>query len=151
MSRDDLNWWLTLVANAGVIAGLVFLGYEIQQNTVQLRADASHSITESMNAMNAGVYGDTSLAELLLNGEKDYLSLSEAERKKFAAFQFSRINLAIYILDLESEGMKDVNIQYVDYIVKEFRSQPGLHDFIVDMKSIWAGSDEFYRRLSGQE
>ena len=50
------------MANAGVVAGLVFLGYEIRQNTVQLRADASRAISESMNSMNAGIYNDASLA-----------------------------------------------------------------------------------------
>jgi len=32
-SVDKMNQWLTLVANLGVIAGLVFLGYEVRQNT----------------------------------------------------------------------------------------------------------------------
>ena len=30
---DKLNQWLTLVANLGVVAGIIFLAYEIQQNT----------------------------------------------------------------------------------------------------------------------
>lgn len=37
---DRTNQWLTLVANLGVIAGLVFLGYEIRQNTNIAKASA---------------------------------------------------------------------------------------------------------------
>ena len=37
---DRENQWLTLIANLGVIAGLVFLGFEIRQNTNIAMADA---------------------------------------------------------------------------------------------------------------
>jgi len=43
MDTDRLNRWLTLVANLGVIAGIVFLAIEIRQNTatqeLQMRMD----------------------------------------------------------------------------------------------------------------
>ena len=51
MNRKTLNWWLSVIANLGVIGGLIFVGYEVRQNTVQLRAESSHSITESVNAL----------------------------------------------------------------------------------------------------
>lgn len=51
MSRESWNWWLTLLANVGVLGGLVFVGLEIRQNTSQLRTEASYSITESVNEL----------------------------------------------------------------------------------------------------
>lgn len=39
-SFDRVNQWLTLAANLGVIAGLLILAYEIQQNTSIARASA---------------------------------------------------------------------------------------------------------------
>lgn len=36
MRFDRLNNWLTLFANLGVIAGLVFVGFEIRQNTLAM-------------------------------------------------------------------------------------------------------------------
>jgi hypothetical protein len=39
MNLDSLNKWLTLSANAGVIAGIVFLAIEISQNTIAIRAE----------------------------------------------------------------------------------------------------------------
>jgi len=40
MKLDDLNRWLTLGANIGVIAGIVFLAVELRQNNELLAADA---------------------------------------------------------------------------------------------------------------
>ena len=37
---DKTNHWLTLVANLGVIAGLIFLGFELRQNTNIAKASA---------------------------------------------------------------------------------------------------------------
>ncbi len=40
ISMDRTNQWLSLVANVGVIASLLFLGYEIRQNTNIAKASA---------------------------------------------------------------------------------------------------------------
>ena len=39
---EKLNQWLTLVANVGVLLGIAFLAFEVQQNT-----DALHSQTRA--------------------------------------------------------------------------------------------------------
>lgn len=38
MNLDNLNKWLTLLANFGVLLGIVFLAYEIRQNTDSLQS-----------------------------------------------------------------------------------------------------------------
>ena len=40
MDADRLNRWLTLIANLGVVAGLVFLAVELNQNTKATIAEA---------------------------------------------------------------------------------------------------------------
>lgn len=40
MKLDDVNRWLVLLANIGVIAGIVFLAVELQQNNALLGAQA---------------------------------------------------------------------------------------------------------------
>jgi len=42
----QLDRWLTLLANIGVIAGIVFLGIEIRQNSDMIRAQTRGDITE---------------------------------------------------------------------------------------------------------
>ena len=149
MNRKDLNWWLSSITNIGVLFGLVFVGYEVRQNTVQLRAESSQSITESVNALNAGVYSDPELAELLKRGTEDLGALDSVERDRFDAFQFARLNIAEYALDLEREGVSDLNFRYVEWIVREFNRKPGLRAFIREHQDTYVGSGELLARLLG--
>ncbi len=149
MDRDRLNWWLTLLANLGVLGGIVFLGFEIRQNTSQLRADASYSITASVNELNAGLYGDSELAELVLRGEADLGALTPIERTRFDLFEFSRLNIAEYVRDLEGEGVSDLSFRYDEWIVREFQTKPGLRAFIREYEDLYVGSDELLARLLG--
>ena len=43
MNVDAANRWITLVANVGVIAGIVFLAFEIRQNNELLSVQASYT------------------------------------------------------------------------------------------------------------
>ena len=149
MNREKLNWWLTMIANLGVLGGLVFVGLEVRQNTSQLRADASYSITASVNELNAAIYSDSDLAELIFRGEADLSSLTPLERTQFDMFEFSRLNISEYIQDLEAEGVADLNFRYVEYVVRDFQTKPGLRAFIREYQDVYVGSDELLARLLG--
>jgi hypothetical protein len=47
MQIEKLNQWLMLVANLGVVAGIVFLAIEIQQNTAVTQSSVEQEITSS--------------------------------------------------------------------------------------------------------
>ena len=150
MNRETLNWWLTLLANLGVLGGLVFVGLEIQQNTSQLRTEASYSITESVNDLNAAIYGDPNLAEIVMRGEADLAALTPLERRQFDVYQFSRLNIAEYVEDLAMEGVSEgVNFEYVEWIVRDFTTQEGLRAFIREYEETYVGSEELLTRLLG--
>lgn len=150
MERRRLDQWLTILANAAVLGGLVFVGLELRQNTAQLRSNASYSLTASVNQMNAGVYGDPSLADLLLRGEQDLGSLDAIERSRFELYQFARLNVAEYMLDVEKEGVSGLNFRYVDFIASQYRSKPGLQEFAESIEATWAGSDELLAMMLGR-
>jgi hypothetical protein len=59
------------------------------------------------------------------------------------------LNIAEYILDLEREGVSDLNFRYVDFIVREFNERPGLQAFIREYEDIYGGSQELLARLLG--
>ena len=147
MNRKNLNWWMSLMTNIGVLFGLMFVGYEVRQNTVQLRAESSQSITASVNALNSGLYSDAELADLLLRGTEDLGVLNFVERSRFDSYQFARLNVAEYVLDLEHEGVSDLNFRYVEWIVREFNKQPGLRAFIREHEKTYVGSDELLTLL----
>jgi len=151
MNREALNWWLTLTANLAVLGGLVFVGYEVRQNTSQLRAESSWSITESVNATNSSIYSDAALSEIVIKGRADLNSLDDVERMRFDRYQFSRLNIAETVLDLEHEGVSDLNFRYLDWIIREFNEEPGLRAFIREHKDGYVGSEELLSRLLGPE
>ncbi len=79
---DRLNKWLTLLANLGVVAGIVFLAVEIGQNQVLLEQShqamlrdqelrilhAYHLEVEQFNDLRAQIYLSEEVSELWLNG-----------------------------------------------------------------------------------
>ncbi len=147
MKPEKLNTWLTLVANFGVIAGLIFLGYEIRQNTIQLRAEALYSINEAISTLNAGVYNDPVMADIKVRGEADFSSLNEIEREQFIMYQFDRINLAELYVALRDEGLTDIHFPFDQFLIKEFQSRPGLQQFLEFVDADWEGSRYLYDQM----
>ena len=96
MKLANLNDWLTLVANVGVLAGLIFVGLEIRQNTLALEreirisnADAVHGqvansdylvqINQKMAAMSGG---PNALVDLV-DAYQEVFGLSENEAHRW--------------------------------------------------------------------
>jgi hypothetical protein len=60
MDSDRLNRWLTLIANAAVIAGIVFLGLELRQNTEMMRAQSRTEMSQgAINLMTLNINDKT--------------------------------------------------------------------------------------------
>ncbi len=70
MNLDSVNRWLTLVANVGVLAGIIFLAYELQQNTVATRVEAASNFNSSFSEIELFIAGNPEFAELLTQGRE---------------------------------------------------------------------------------
>ena len=82
MDLDRLNRWLTLLANFGVVAGIIFLAVEVRQNQVLLEQNnqnilrdqeleilnATHLEVQQFNDLRAQIYLSKEVSELWLNG-----------------------------------------------------------------------------------
>ena len=82
MNLDRVNQWLTLLANFGVIGGLIFLGLEIQQNTVAVQASAIQESTGVAREQLLMYATNPSLIELILTPTE---ALSEIQIRQLAA------------------------------------------------------------------
>ena len=142
-----LNSWLALIANLGVIGGLIFLGLEIKQNTTQLRAEAGYSINEALSELNSAVYADAQLADILKRGHQSLSSLDSTEISQFFAFQFNRINLALYIQKLERDGVSQVHFPYIEHLTRQFHQNPGLQEFLLAVDADYVGDRELFNQL----
>lgn len=130
MKRFDFAQIVTILANVGVVIGLVFLTLEIRQNNAQMRAQGAYSINQSVETLNQAIYLDEEFADLLHRGEKSFSDLDSVEQSRLATFFFSEINLAQYILSLEDEGLTDLHFRYVDFKINQFRTIPGRRQFV---------------------
>ena len=80
MNIDQINRWLTLAANLGVIAGILLLYFEIQQNNDQLAAQ-SRALRHELRSNDANrVFFDDQLLYEALNKTSTGEELSGRER-----------------------------------------------------------------------
>ena len=70
MNLDSMNRWLALVANIGVLAGIIFLAYELQQNTVATQLEAASNFNSSFGDIELFIAGNPEFAELLVRGRE---------------------------------------------------------------------------------
>ena len=66
MKKIDLAQAVTILANVGVIAGIVFLGIELQQNNALLTADARRNRAAHVEDNFALLATDPELASVLI-------------------------------------------------------------------------------------
>jgi len=153
MKKIEIGQLIGILANVGVIAGLVILAYEIRQNTSQMRAEASYSINQSVQLLNQAVFQDEAFAELLVRGEQSFQDLSPTEQRRLIAYFFTEINLADYIIGLEEDGLADLHFDYVEFKISQFNSDAGRREFVdlvlTESDPAYFGSQELYRRLVG--
>ena len=81
MKTEELNKWLALVANVGVIAGIVFLAYEIRLSNQIAVATTEIALRESYGSGNETVYGNPAIAEVLFKVRDANAELSGTERE----------------------------------------------------------------------
>ena len=65
MKKIDLGQAITILANAGVLAGLLLLAFELNQNHEMTRAQTRSEISRQITDFLGGVAGDAELASLM--------------------------------------------------------------------------------------
>ena len=128
MVRDRLNHWLTLGANIGVLAGIIFLALEIQQNTAATHSSTVQSVTDNSTAGLREYAANSDLARLRMKGDFENSSLSELEKFQYFAhnrgywLHFQNVYFQIGLGALEPR----VWATYKRIICVDFSSRPGL-------------------------
>ena len=85
MKLADTDKWLSLIANIGVLVGLVFLAYEIQQDTVATQLEVASSFQSSFSEVEMLIAVDSEFAELLFKARTD-AELTPQERFRITTF-----------------------------------------------------------------
>ncbi len=83
---------------------------------------------------------------------KDYRGLSEVERARFAAYALDILNLAVYVENVSTTAAQDqrttsVHINYVKYVTRLIRENPGLREFLDSLEQRWVGPEGLFERF----
>ena len=92
MKKLDLGQTITILANLGVIAGIVFLGIELRQNNQLMETVARQARNQRLIEINRDIYTVPGFAELLVKVGRSE-ALTEVEEHKLYAFAFMRLRM----------------------------------------------------------
>lgn len=81
MKKIDLGQTITILANVGVIAGIVFLGIELNQNTRQLALELEWQVNDRMIQNNRDLMGTNPVSVFV----KSVVSPEELTYEEFQA------------------------------------------------------------------
>ena len=157
MNTDQLNKWLTLAANLGVIAGIIFLAMEINQSNRVAIAANDIALRQSFATLNESIYGNRELMELLVKARETDAEFSNVEWEILLTYVARQFNTwgsyeRAYLAGLTSEDAMEGTLDDVRRMVQGF---PGLRNAYRDQVEAYPGYsdsivyrtvDEFGRR-----
>ena len=91
MTLDQLAIVSQIVAVAGVIGSLIFVGLQVHQSNRMMRDSAIRHHAERIQSVSQAVFESPDLADIWLRGGQDIDKLAPAERVRF-------VNLCVYVL-----------------------------------------------------
>lgn len=148
IDTDKLNKWLSLGANIGVLVGIVFLAFEIQQNSeAQIRSTTQVAVGNYIGSLERFV-DNADLACLYIKGAQDYRALDGAERLRFSAFYISLYYQLQEMLQLAEEGSIDADTwSGFQGLLNETTQYPGVRQWFSDRRH-WFSS-QFQEHIDG--
>ncbi len=105
---DKLNQWLAVLANIGVVVGIVFLAMEIRTNTATNRIAIQSSFSENWVDINGGIAHDRELAVIIekaIAGEE----LDTVEHRQFHHYVRQLVSQGALMRRLYREGLATAN------------------------------------------
>jgi hypothetical protein len=93
VTSSDLANLAQALAAAATVLSLLFVGYQIRQNTRALKATSHHAITDSFNALSALIASDQNTARIWRRGMADLANLDEDEAVSFSYFALANMRI----------------------------------------------------------
>lgn len=144
MDIEKLNHWLSLVANIGVLIGLVFLILEISQTNRIAIVSAEYDFRDSAGLINESVYSNAEVADFIyyINNNDEEI-LQEGERLRAFQWAFRLLNLWIAA---ESAYQNEISSEMVyNNIINDIRDD--IHNTSPAMRKIWREAISIYPAL----
>jgi hypothetical protein len=85
MNLNDLANLGQIVGAAAVVVSLIYVALQIRQNTNAVRSATAQTVHEHFASWYHLLAADAELSQVVVNGLRDYFSLSETEKVRFVA------------------------------------------------------------------
>ena len=131
MDTDRITQWLTLLANIGVIVGIVVLVIEIQQANRIAIASTEIEVRNSYDDINVSIYSDPNLTGLLMGLSDANNQISPDDDYRIYAFVLSVVNTWLSIEVAYANGLVPENTfaSIEDDIRGWFSDVPGIQSY----------------------
>lgn len=133
MDADALNQWLTLVANIGVLAGIIFLAVEVRQNSRNLAAQVRAMFFSSLADTWRIPAENAALTEIMARDAENE-ELDQAELWQVQAF-WTRVQMAL------EWGYKELP---PGEFVRGLPFQKVTYDLFPSYRSAWKERESFF-------
>jgi len=143
---EKVNHWLALVANLGVIAGILFLGIEIQQSNRIAVASTEIEIRSSYAMLNQSIIADADLARIFIEAESNDAELSAIDQLRLSAWV---TQLANQWMAMETAFKNEMVPRETFEVI--FDDQRWLINRFPATRPLLRGVVDNYRALSGSE
>ncbi len=130
-----------LAGGVTVIVTLIYLALQIRQNTRAIRLGTGYAVTEEFRDMFALIAGQSSLAELIVKGANDAVSISGSVKMRYWSFtaNFVRAFENAYIQSSE-DALDPRHWAGMKRMVTDFAQVPGFRDYWPNRKH-WYSED----------
>ncbi len=138
MKKIDLGQSVGILANVGVLVGILLLVYELGLNRQMMRAQTRHDLAEAIVGQLTLLATDGELAELIARVDSGAANVTEVERGRYQA-----------VVNARFRTWEDVHYQYrADlYDESEFVTQTLAWKRFLDSdatQEIWLSTRDFY-------
>ena len=126
---DRINKWLVLVANLGILVGLIFVGLELQQNTIATKISSLDSTLSQYNHFREHIIRDREVAELWERGiAEEILDGPDSTRFDMLVRELMFTIQAVFLRSREVAITEDV-ASTMRPVIETYMSYPGIHQW----------------------
>lgn len=145
MKKIDLGQMLTILANVGVIAGIVFLGMEIRQANRIALVTAEYELRNNFSAANEAILTNTELAEFVHQTMMLSTPLEGGDIEKARSLVFRNMNVWLAATFAYRNGIATETTY--ENILDNVRADVGAAKSNPDMLAMWRDGYERFPSL----
>ena len=124
MKGNEVKSWFEILANVGVLIGIIVVVYELNQNSIDQRMSARLSIAERYSDLNISVTTNPQLAELLVKAEYLGGELSLVEKRQYWHHNAQLMQILNRAAELHQDGVltDDAWREYICEMNRHYRN-----------------------------